>query len=305
MSANPQPRRTLRSFISARDGVMESAATRAAIWRRGEIPGPITGFKDLDKILGGYLRPGIHVLHGGPGVGKSALTLSFARQCLAPSLIYSTELPDEEIYLRLVAQHTGVDMWQLDRMNDAELGPLYDTTGDAYPMIGVCDVTVDTPSLEDLKHGITVLQEKYRGKTRAHGILAVVDSVHTFAMRAYSDMLERDRLDHALTNLEMLGKTLKVPIICVAERNRQSREESGQTAAKGTSKFEYSGESILGLDVDKKAMEEDPDGPLRCYLTTSKSRKGRAGKGVGLLFNGSTMQHRLIADTSDLEGTPW
>jgi len=35
--------------------------------RRDHQPlGPVTGFPALDRALGGFLAPGLHVLHGGP-----------------------------------------------------------------------------------------------------------------------------------------------------------------------------------------------------------------------------------------------
>lgn len=301
MSENTPPTAPLRSFESSRDEIVRAAQWRHDVWRSGRIPGPVTGFPGIDKYLGYYLRPGLHVLHGGPGAGKSALALTFARQCQSAALYYTTELPDEEIRLRLAAQVTGVPCWKLERMDGIEYGEHYDAARKDCPRLGVMDATADAPSLADLRHGIVTLLARFGKETVAHGMLAVVDSVHTFAMRAYPEMLERDRIDFALTNLETLAKTLRVPIICVAERNRSSRDDSGQTAAKGSGKFEYAAESVLGLDVDKN--DESGDAATNCILTVSKTRKGRAGKGIGLRFEGETMRHFVVTDPSELEGT--
>ena len=52
--------------------------------------GPVTGFPTLDHELGGYLVPGLHVLAGEPGKGKTALALQIAATCGAPALFVTT-----------------------------------------------------------------------------------------------------------------------------------------------------------------------------------------------------------------------
>ncbi len=47
----------------------------------GSPRGPTTGLASLDRELGGALAAGTHVLHAGPGAGKTALALQVAASC--------------------------------------------------------------------------------------------------------------------------------------------------------------------------------------------------------------------------------
>ena len=66
---------------------LEADADRRNIARKeGRLLGPVTGLKSLDRMLGGYMAPGVHVLHGDPGAGKTALALQIAASCGFPAL---------------------------------------------------------------------------------------------------------------------------------------------------------------------------------------------------------------------------
>ncbi len=57
------------------------AAEAHEAYRTGAKRGPTTGLPSLDRELGGALAAGTHVLHAGPGAGKTALALQVAASC--------------------------------------------------------------------------------------------------------------------------------------------------------------------------------------------------------------------------------
>ena len=59
---------------------------------RGSPGGPVTGLAPVDIALGGYLAEGLHILHGAPGTGRTALSLQIAATCGAAALFVTAEM---------------------------------------------------------------------------------------------------------------------------------------------------------------------------------------------------------------------
>ena len=75
-------------------GDLETEAERAHQQRlTGRAGGPVTGLAPVDIALGGYLAEGLHILHGAPGTGKTALVLQIAANCGAVALFVTAEMP--------------------------------------------------------------------------------------------------------------------------------------------------------------------------------------------------------------------
>src|SRR5262245_54518111 len=89
-STGPSPR--LVRLGDLVDELREDAAAAHDARVNGTPRGPMTNLERFDRELGGFLSPGLHVLHAGPGVGKTALGLQIAADCRAPALLVSTEM---------------------------------------------------------------------------------------------------------------------------------------------------------------------------------------------------------------------
>lgn len=66
-----------------------------------------TGFEDLDAILGGGLTPGLIILGGMPGIGKSTLALQIAVNVAEsgnPVLYFSLEMPENRLMAKAITR---------------------------------------------------------------------------------------------------------------------------------------------------------------------------------------------------------
>lgn len=255
----------------------------------GRPRGPVTALPKLDGILGGYLIPGVHVIHGNPGSGKTALALQIAGTCGCPAVYVTCEMSPLELLHRTAARVTGTS---IDVIKGGELSPaasleLARRAIDATPDLWILDATACYPFPADIQETARLV----RGD--ALHVLVVIDSVHSWAQGIDTDgASEYDTLNRHLNGLNALAKALRIPVLAVAERNRYSMETGGQSASAGTRRFEYGGSSILELHK-KKGVQGNlatREIPIQCDI--SKNRNGQEGKDVMLQFNKKTLTFR-------------
>lgn len=249
--------------------------------------GPITGLAALDRELGGHLVPGLHVLHASPGIGKTALALQAAADCGAPALFVSCEMAALELLRRHAARVCGTYLGRLksgELPPDQVLGKLRRAAA-AAPDLVLGDATDAYASPEWIRTAARVV----RGER--DGLLIVVDSIHAWADSAPGDSTEYERLGAAVAALRTLAGQLDCPILGIAERNRGSMKQGGQSASAGSRKFEYGGTSVLELGTEADA-QPDAAGELVVTLKLTKNRNGRQGHQIALKFHGALQRFR-------------
>ncbi len=185
---------------------------------RGEPLGIPTGFRDLDRLLGGLQRADLVVVAARPGVGKTSLLLSFAlnaakryRQRVA---IFSLEMSAEQVVHRLVAQETGIEGQRL------RLGELRE---DEWPRFVHAVSTLselpiwidDTPAISAMQ-----LRAKARRLYAEHGLdLLIVDYLQlmTADIRAENRVQEISYISRALKSL---ARELNIPVVAASQLSR-------------------------------------------------------------------------------------
>ncbi|MER3399624.1 MAG: replicative DNA helicase [Thermoflexus sp.] len=185
---------------------------------RGEPLGIPTGFRDLDRLLGGLGRSDLVIVAARPGMGKTSLLLSFAlnaakryRQRVA---IFSLEMSAEQVVHRLVSQETGIEGQRL-RMGDLK--------EDEWPRFVHAVSTLselpiwidDTPAISALQ-----LRTKARRLYAEHGLdLLIVDYLQlmTADIRAENRVQEISYISRALKSL---ARELNIPVVAASQLSR-------------------------------------------------------------------------------------
>lgn len=256
------------------DKAREDAELRHAARRDGLALGPVTGMRKLDNTLGGGLRPGLHIAHGQPGVGKSALCLQIATSCGAPALYVSCEMPSLALLKRLAARLTETYLRRFDtgEFDSQAALDLYRQAAAGASGLAILDATVGQADLATM-FGAAEATRKLT-PDNPH-LLIVVDSIHTWADSLNPAVEEYERLNGALTGLQQLAARLSCPILGIAERNRMSMKSGGQSASAGSRRFEFCSESVIELSFreDKKPIP-DAHGNVDVRLIVSKNRNG-------------------------------
>ena len=258
------------------------AATAHEAYTNGTPRGPVTGLKALDRELGGALAAGTHVLHAGPGAGKTALALQIAATCGFPALFVTCEMSALELLRRHTARVTGTF---LGRLKSGELGPLEAVAlarvaAEKAPQLALADATRAFAPAE----WVRTIAELVRSDARK--ALVVVDSLHSWSGGMGGDADEYTRLGGALGALRGLAGILDSPVLIIAERNRSGMKSGGMSAGAGHRGIEYGCESLWELDRDENAVA-GPAGEADVTLKIAKNRNGTPGKKISLRFHGA------------------
>lgn len=185
-------------------------------------------YADMMALIPG-LRPGQLVVVGArPGVGKSVVSLDWARyaaiQLKLPTLLVSLEMSNAEIMNRLLAAEARVE---LGRINAHKL-----TDDDRKRIAQAQGRIFDAPlTLDDSPHcTIGHLRARLRGMARADPCrLLIVDYLALMqAPKAESREREVAELSRAL---KLLAKEFDVPVLAAHQLNRESTKRADKRPA--------------------------------------------------------------------------
>jgi len=266
------------------------AALLHAAHESGQQRGAVTGIARLDAEISGALAPGIHILHGSPGSGKTAFGLQTAATCGCPALIVTCEMSPIELLRRITARVTGTYLgrFKTGELSPEESGRLVREAVATVPHIALLDATQVAVSVERIAQAAAKV--KLLDPTSKH-LLIIVDSLHSWADGAAPSMNEYERLNTAIDALRRVSQHLQCPMLCIAERNRAAMTSGGLSAGAGTRKIEYGAETVIDLEAEKDRTE-DAHGNVQVVLTLAKNRHGTPGKRINLAFHGATQSFK-------------
>jgi replicative DNA helicase len=276
------------------DALFAESERACAAKAAGKLLGAPIGLPGVDRELGGYWPPGLHVLHAGPGAGKTAFAIQAtsavaAQRCAG--LYVSCEMRALEIFRRIIARETGIFK---GRLRPGEMEPSRVLTAArkaaaANPGFAIVDATLAPAPLPKIREWL----EDLRARLETEHSFLVIDSVHAWAGSIFlgENISEYDQLTTAMAQLLSFATQADIPILLIAERNRLSMKDGGMSAGAGSRKLEYSTESVIELSRDLDEAPS-PDGEVSVELRFNKNRNGAPGVRVPLLFKGATMTFR-------------
>ena len=216
-----------RSAESAQDLVIQAKKKIEEISNKEGLSGIASGFERLDAVTSGWQPSDLIIIAARPGMGKTALTLSMARNIAVnsgqPVAFFSLEMSSVQLITRLISSETGLSSEKLRtgklekheweqlnvKVKALEKAPLY---------------IDDTPSLS-----IFDLRAKARRLASQHDIkLIIIDYLQL--MTAGSSQKGGNREQEISTisrNLKALAKELNVPVIALSQLSRAVETRGG------------------------------------------------------------------------------
>lgn len=185
-----------------------------------------TGLVDLDKLIRGLRKKTVTIVAGLPGSGKTTLGLQIAQHIacsgLGVGMVFSLEMPEEELANRALASLGSVDLQVLDN------GQLQD---DDWPRLtSAVNKIIDRPLYVSDKSGLTVarIRSICRQVKRKHGLdVVVIDYIGLIGSdgKAFNRTAELGKISTGIVNI---AKELEVPVILLAQLNRDSTKRPGK-----------------------------------------------------------------------------
>lgn len=286
-----------RGMSSLRDqcGVQQTETIRGAVgsiienlqWRMknpGVIKGLSSGFRRLDLTLDG-LQPGaMIVIAARPGVGKTAALVNILTNiCLAgiPVGMFSLEMPKSQLLERILYGMAGINS------DDIRRGKPMTTGQQQYFKAAVRKIT-DAPLHIDDESALTIDKIMARGRrmVREHGVQCIgVDYLQLVRSMSQQARGSREReVSEISAGLKAMAKELKVPVIVLAQLNRDVEKRQGKSQGKPVvSDLRDSGS--IEQDADQIIMihrpciyNPDKHAPTEAHWIIGKNRFGRMGQ---------------------------
>src|SRR2546428_3353445 len=215
-------------MLSMKDQVMEAIESIEKLYeRKGGITGISTGFVEFDRMTSGLHAAEMIVIAGRPSMGKTALAMNIAEHVAVnqkkPVAVFSLEMSSQQLVQRMLCSRARVN---LQRVRDGFLGERdFPSLTAAASKLAEAKIFIDdSASLEILE-----LRAKARRlKAQQNVELVLIDYLQL--LRSATRRAKENRqleISEISAGLKALAKELNIPVIVVAQLNRQPEARSG------------------------------------------------------------------------------
>ncbi len=238
---------TRKEFYTMKE-LMHESMSRYAENQKGTGKGIRTGFFLLDQATGGLKGSKFIVLAGRPGQGKTTIAMNMLNHIAENGItcgFFSLEMDREEINDRQISQRSGVNSVRLNK----ECGMNQE---DWVRVTQAANEISEWPIIIDDEGGLTVSEIKRRSRimVKQGAQIIFIDQLSKISGRG------KDRFEKAaniVNELSLLPKELRIPIVLLAQINRESDRNKGKTIERWTHK------PAIWMLKDTGTLEEDAD----------------------------------------------
>jgi len=185
---------------------------------KSHVTGLPSGFQDLDNLTSGFHKGDLIIIASRPSQGKTSLALNIIRHLSVdkgiPTAIFSLEMPEDQISLRLLCMQARVDISKVRKgmINNDE----FERITQAADELSRAPIFVDdTPSIPLLE-----LRAKARRIKREFNVEAIfVDYLQL--IKGPENVENRQQEISAISrSLKALAKELQIPVIALSQLSR-------------------------------------------------------------------------------------
>lgn len=217
-----------KSSETSQELVRQAKKKIEEISNKDGISGIPSGFDKLDKLTSGWQESDLIIIASRPGMGKTALTLSMARNMAVnqniPVAFFSLEMSSIQLITRLISSETGLSSQKLrtGRLEKHE----WEQLNVKVKALEKAPLFIDdTPSLS-----IFDLRAKSRRLSSKHGIkLIIVDYLQLMTtgggMKGSGN--REQEISTISRNLKALAKELSIPVIALSQLSRAVETRGG------------------------------------------------------------------------------
>jgi len=273
-------------MLSMKDQVMEAIESIEKLYeRKGGITGVSTGFVEFDRMTSGMHPSEMIVIAARPSMGKTALAMNIAEHVAIneklPVGVFSLEMSSQQLVQRLLCSRARVN---LQKVRDGFLGER-----DFPSLTAAASKLAEAKIFIDDTASLTILEMRAKArrlKAQQDVQLIIIDYLQL--LRSTSRRAQDNRqleISEISAGLKGLAKELKIPVIVVAQLNRQPEQRAGGKPRLSDLRESGSIEQdadLVGLLVRPEIYEEDEEARAEksgeAELIIAKQRNGPVGE---------------------------
>jgi replicative DNA helicase len=275
-------------MLSMKEQVMSTLESIEKLFEnKGAITGISTGFRDFDKLTSGLHRSEMIVIAARPSMGKTALAMNIAEhasiEAKLPVAIFSLEMSAQQLVQRMLCSRARVN---LAKTRDGFLAE-----ADFPKLTHAASKLAEAKIFIDDTAGLSVLELRAKARRmKAQQDLQLIIVDYLQLLRSTSRRAQDNRqleISEISAGLKGLAKELNIPIIVVAQLNRNPEIRTG--SGKGVPRLADLRESgsieqdadLVGLLVREEYYadtdEEREELKGKAQLIIAKQRNGPIG----------------------------
>jgi len=273
------------------DSILEKTLERIEILYKTPqdgVTGVNTGFSDLNKKTAGLQGSDLVIVAARPSMGKTTFAMNLCENAAMeqdkPVLIFSLEMPSEQIMMRMLASLSRVDQTKIrtGQLDDEDWARISSTMG---ILMEKKNMYIDDSS------GLTPTEVRSRARriARERGGLSLimVDYLQLMRVPSLSDNRTLE-IAEISRSLKALAKELNVPVVALSQLNRSLEQRADKRPV--NSDLRESGSIEQDADLIMFIYRDEvynPDSALKgtAEIIIGKQRNGPIGS-VRLTFQG-------------------
>lgn len=278
----------LRNFL-------ETVQSRMKNYKPGEYFGIETKFQKLDSILTGLHAGELIVLAARASIGKTAFTLNLLNNIAIdneiPAAFFSLEMSGVDLISRLVSMRTGIhgEKFRKNNITPTDLSKIMHEFGNKFniplfisdaPSMNIFDLRVQARRLVATEH-IKIIFIDYLGLIGYHNESGAGGNAYIPRFEKVSEISK---------SLKSLARELKIPIVVLAQLNRESEGKTPTLAnIRDSGAIEQDADVVMMLHRNREETETK--------LIIMKHRNGPTGL-IDLEFISSIASFKETASVS-------
>ncbi|HCT7001190.1 TPA: replicative DNA helicase [Morganella morganii] len=252
------------------------------------VTGVSSGYQDLDKKTAGLQPSDLIIVAARPSMGKTTFAMNLCENAAMteekPLLIFSLEMPGNQIMMRMLASLSRVDQTRIrtGQLDDEDWARISSTMG---ILLEKRNMYIDDSS------GLTPTEVRSRARRifREHGGLSLIMIDYLQLMRVPSLSDNRTlEIAEISRSLKALAKELQVPVVALSQLNRSLEQRADKRPVNSdlreSGSIEQDADLIMFIYRDE-VYHESSDLKGVAEIIIGKQRNGPIGT-VRLTFNG-------------------
>ena len=247
-----------------------------------EFPGISTGLVDLDKKITGLNNSDLLILAARPGMGKTALALTFALEAGKHSgknvAIFSREMSREQLGLRILSMECLIDNKKLrtGRLSGEEE---WTRAAMAVASLSQAKIYID----DDATLSVADINAKCR-RIKNLG-LVIVDYLQLMTSAGGPQRSNDNRqqiVSDMSRSMKLMAKELNVPVVCMSQLSRANESRAAGQRRPMLSDLRESGSIEQDADIvmfihRESYYDDDTENPNVAECIVAKNRHGETG----------------------------